>query len=135
MKRIYACIVSAIIVLILTGCTIEKENATKIKDMEYTVLDKDKIPEEFLTVIEEKKSQPLKLTYMDQGYLYIAQGYGAQETSGYSIKVLECYESKNAIYIHTNLIGPTKEEEIITTTTYPYLVVKMEENEKNVVFE
>ena len=35
----------------------------------------------------------------------------------------------------TNLIGPPKDEEIIEESTYPYVVVKIEYIEKDVVFE
>lgn len=60
----------------------------------------------------KKKSGPFKITYADKDALYIARGYGEQKTSGYSIEVKECYETENAIYIHTNLIGPSKEEKL-----------------------
>ena len=86
-------------------------------------------------MIKEKETTPLKLTYADQGVLYIAEGYGEQPTSGYSIEVKECFETKNAIYLHTNLIGPTKEERIVEKATYPYIVIKMEFIDKNVVFQ
>ena len=75
------------------------------------------------------------MTYADNGSLYIAVGYGEQPTSGYSIEVKELYETENAIYIHTNLIGPAKDEKIVERKTYPYIVVKLEFVDKNVVFE
>ena len=40
-----------------------------------------------------------------------------------------------AIYIHTNLIGPSKEEKIVEAKTFPYVAVKMQFIDKNVVFE
>ena len=49
--------------------------------------------------------------------------------------MIECYETNNAIYIHTNLLGPGQDEEVVEQTTYPYIVIKMEYNEKNVVFD
>ncbi|EEA81566.1 hypothetical protein CLONEX_02531 [[Clostridium] nexile DSM 1787] len=110
-------------------------NTEKIRDVEITVLEEEKIPEEFLTQIEEKNSGPFKITYADKDALYIARGYGEQKTSGYSIEVKECYETENAIYIHTNLIGPSKEEKIVEAKTFPYVAVKMQFIDKNVVFE
>ena len=92
-------------------------------------------PEELEEMIEEKGEEPFKLTYADDGTLYIAVGYGKQPTSGYSIKVTELYETENAIYIHTNLIGPAKDEKILERATYPYIVIKTEFIDKNVVFE
>ena len=118
--------------------TAENEGLTsQIADAraDIKLLEEEKIPEEFLTQIEEKKSGPFKITYADKDALYIARGYGEQKTSGYSIEVKECYETENAIYIHTNLIGPSKEEKIVEAKTFPYVAVKMQFIDKNVVFE
>lgn len=118
-----------------TGCSVKKMNTEKIRDIEFTVLEEEEIPEEFREVIESRKKNPFKVTYADKGALYIAEGYGEQQTSGYSIEVKACYETKNAIYMHTNLIGPPKKEEIVKAKTYPYVAVKMEYIDKNVVFQ
>ena len=123
------------LLMLCQGCSVKKMNTEKIRDVEITVLEEEKIPEEFLTQIEEKKSGPFKITYADKDALYIARGYGEQKTSGYSIEVKECYETENAIYIHTNLLGPEKGEKTEEVTTYPYVVVKLEYIEKNVIFD
>ena len=115
----------------LTGCSAEQLKTEKLRDIEFTVLDKNDIPEELQGMIDEKENQPLKLTYADNGQLYIAVGYGEQPTSGYSIEVTELYETKNAIYIHTNLLGPTNEEKVLERKTHPYIVVKLEFIDKN----
>lgn len=119
--------------------SIKKINAEPVREEkkkeDKVVFREEKIPEEFLTQIEEKKSGPFKITYADKDALYIARGYGEQKTSGYSIEVKECYETENAIYIHTNLIGPSKEEKIVEAKTFPYVAVKMQFIDKNVVFE
>ena len=62
-------------------------------------------------------------------------GYGTRPTSGYSIKVKALYETENAVYIQTELLGPSKEEKITEKQTYPYVVVKMEWIDKNIIFE
>lgn len=120
---------------ILCACSVEKMNTEKIRDIEFTVLEEDDIPKEMLETIQTKKADTFKITYADKGCLYIAEGYGERGTTGYSIEVKSCYETENAVYIHTNLIGPSKQEEILETKTYPYIVVKMEFIDKNVVFE
>ena len=99
------------------------------------MLNKQEVPEEFGEVIEEKKPTPFCLTYMDQGFLYIAEGYGAQPKTGYSVAVTELYETNEAVYFHTNLLGPEKGEDTKEITTFPYVVVKLEAVEKPVVFE
>lgn len=126
---------STILVLMAVGCATEKLSTEKLRDIDFTVVDEDDVSEELEEMIDEKEGKPFKLTYADNGILYIAVGYGEQPTTGYSIQVKELYESKNAIYIHTNLIGPTKDEKILERKTHPYIVVKMEYIDKNVVFE
>ncbi len=117
------------------GCGLEKTDEKKIADLPYTILEEKEIPQEFLAVIEEKKEQIFKLTYTDEENLYIAVGYGVQQTGGYSISVNQCYETANAIYFDTTLIGPSKGEQVNEAKSYPYLVIKTEYAEKNVVFE
>jgi len=119
----------------LVGCSVQKDDMEKLRDMEYTVLEERKIPEELMNYIEEAKTEPFEMTYGDEGYLYIAKGYGAKDTSGYSIQVEECYESTNIICIKTSLSGPSNDEEISEQETYPYIVLKTEYSEKNVVFK
>jgi len=123
------------LVLFTVGCSTKENSLEKLKDLEFTVVDEEDIPEEMKSQIDENKGKLLKTTYADKGALYICEGYGEQPTSGYSIEVTDCYETKNAIYIHTNLLGPDTDEEVVDQPTYPYIVIKMEYNEKNVVFD
>ena len=122
-------------VFLLSACQVTAMKEEKIRDLEYTVVAADEIPEELMAQIEKEKEEPMKLTFSDKGYLYIVHSYGAQETSGYSIEVKELYETKNAICIETELWGPKKTEKIVETETYPFVAVKIEENEKYVVFQ
>ncbi len=135
MKRILSTILSICILISLCACSARELATEKIRDIDFTVVKEEDIPKELMTKIKEKEATPLKLTYADQGALYIAEGYGERPTSGYSIEVKECFETKNAIYLHTNLLGPTKEERIVEKATYPYIVIKMEFIDKNVVFQ
>lgn len=123
-----------IIGLNLFGCATQPDRTEKLRDLEFTVLDKDDIPDSFMEEIAERVEKGFKLTFEDQGYLYIAEGYGKQETSGYSIEVAEIYETENVIYVQTDLIGPSNDEEIVESPTYPYIVLKTESIDKNVVF-
>ncbi len=135
MKKLFSAIVSLSILLSLCACSSKELATEKVRDIEFTVTEEENIPEELTTMIEEKRQAPFKMTYADQGELYVAVGYGEQSTSGYSIEVIECYETKNAIYVHANLIGPAKGEKIVDAKTYPYIVIKMEFIDKNVVFQ
>ena len=119
----------------LSACKSNKGEVDKIRDLEFTVVEDADLPEKLATIIEEKKVNPFKLTYSNEDYLYIVQGYGGQKTGGYSISVNELYLTENAIYVKTNLIGPGKDEPVTQTVTYPYVVIKTEYLDKLVVFE
>ena len=47
----------------------------------------------------------------------------------------EVYLTSNAIIFDTELIGPRKGETISKSPSYPYIVVKVELRDENVVFE
>lgn len=125
----------ALLLILSGGCAGKKIKKEKLRDISFTVVTKEEIPEELAEMIQEKGVRPFKLTFQDQGMLYIAVGYGKQETSGHSIHVKDCYETPNAVYIHTNLIGPSPKEKSMEAETTPYIVVKMENIEKIVVFQ
>lgn len=119
----------------LCGCSVQKDDMEKIRDIEFTVIDEAKLPVELKDYLEEAKQDPFEITYGDEGYLYIAKGYGKKDTSGYSIEVEECFETSNVICVRTNLLGPPKGEEILEEETFPYIVLKIEYSDKSVVFE
>lgn len=135
MRRMLCVLVCLLPVLLLAGCSVEKTDKTKLKDLEYTIVEKDEIPDEMKAEIEKRKAEPFKITYGDGASLYIGQGYGKRETSGYSVEIKACYETSNSIFIHTNLIGPGNDEEISEKATYPYVVVKMPWSEKTVLYK
>ena len=60
--------------------------------------------------------------------------YGAQPTTNYSISIQEIYEAEKAIFISSMLMGPSKKEKVIETETYPYIVSRLDYNEKTVIF-
>ena len=119
---------------ILTGCKGEDTDVKKIRDLEFTVVEDADVPDALMETINEKKAHPFKLHYKNSDYLYIVVGYGEQPTGGYSVSVDELYLTSNAIYIDTNLIGPSQDEFVSNATTYPYVVVKTEFIDKPVVF-
>lgn len=121
--------------LFFTGCGVKKAGSEKVRDMEFTVLEEQEIPEKLMEQIQEKKADDFKMTYILDDYLYIARGFGMQETGGYSIQVQELYLADNAIYFEADLIGPQNSEEKEKAVSYPFIVVKTERLEENVVFE
>ena len=136
MRRKSACICCLLVTfLLLTACAAGRDNTEKLRDIEFTVVSPEDVPEELMSIITEKQEEGFQLTYADQGYLYLAYGYGVRDTSGYSVEVAQCYEAEDVVRMKTNLLGPSKEEEIIEESTYPYVVVKMEFIDKDVIFE
>ena len=142
-RRVKCCLArccTMIMVLILAsgiwcGCGIEKTDGKKIRDLEYEIIEEDDIPEELKAKIEEKKEADFKLTYESDRYLYIVRGYGEQETGGYSIQILDFYLTNNAIVFDTNLMGPSKDEVKNAAPSYPYLVIRVENQDKNIIFQ
>ena len=123
--------------MMLAGCGKKKDPMEKIKDLEFTVLAEENIPEELKAVIEEKKNLPFKVTYQDNGFMYICVGYGEQVSGGYSIAVNALYLTENAIYADTTLLGPDPADVAAgkkNAPSTPYIVLKMEFVDKPVVF-
>lgn len=116
------------------GCASGTKAPEKIKDLEFTVVAPENIPVELKDIIEEKKADPFKVTYEDEGWLYVVTGYGEQQSGGYSIQVREFYETENAVYVDTNLLGPEDVNAKENQHSYPYIVLKTEQIGKNVVF-
>ena len=77
---------------VISGCRANISGTESDRMVEYTVICGDEIPEEFKKQINENKAKAMKLTYKDDEYLYIAEGFGTKETGGYSITVNTIYE-------------------------------------------
>ena len=122
-------------VLLFTGCALLSEEKIKLRDLDFTVISEEKIPEQLKTIIEEKKSQPFKITYTDNKNLYICIGYGEQKTGGYSIAVNELYLTDTNIVVNTSLLGPDASEKEEAQPSCPYIVIKTEYLENPVVFQ
>lgn len=128
------CLLAAVSVL-LSGCTYLSDEKIKLRDLDFTVLSEEKIPEELKSIIEERKNAPFQITYTDNENLYICIGYGEQKTGGYSIAVEELYLTDSNIYVNTSLLGPDAAEKSNKTPSYPYIVLKTEFLEQTVIFE
>lgn len=137
-KRIWIYVLLIAGILGGVGCAgKERDTLEKIKDLDFTVITEENAPKELLDITEEKKEEGFKLTFQDNGFLYICRGYGKQETGGCSITVDALYETENAIYFDTTLVGPTpgEDEGKRKSPSYPYVIIKTELVDKPVVFE
>lgn len=126
--RLYIISLLLIVLTIFTACkTEEPQDKNKIRDLEYTVIERENLPEIVLEKIEDEKTMPFKFSYSDGEYIYVAIGYGEQLTGGYSIQVRELYETDSYIVVKTELIGPTSEELATSVITYPFIVIRTED--------
>ena len=119
----------------LGGCGIGTSETTRLRDLEFTIISEERLPDELKSLIAERQNAEFKITYTDNEYLYICVGYGEQATGGYSIAVNDLYLTDNSIYISTCLLGPSPEDRVGTAPSYPFIVVKTEYLDKTVVFE
>ena len=78
----------------LRGCVSTQAETEKIRDMKYEVIEEEDIPQSLREMIKGGEKKPFRITYSDQGFLYIAQGYEVQPTTGYSVEVKELMRRK-----------------------------------------
>ncbi len=121
--------------VLLSGCSGTGDGQGERKEIEFTVMESEKLPQELREAIEKNKAQEIRMTYTDGGFMYLIRGYGEQETGGYSISVSECTEDEERIYFDTRLIGPQEQKKHRDAPSYPCLVVKIEAREKEAVIE
>ena len=75
----------------------------KKRDLAYTVIEQDEMPQELKEQIEKEEKNVFGITYADQGILYAARGFGEKKTDGYHAGVTACYETEDTIYVITEL--------------------------------
>lgn len=119
----------------LFGCGVEKTDESKVGDIDYCIVEENDIPKELMAKIQEKKAADLKMVFENDDFVYIVRGYGEQETGGYSIQITDVYLTKNAVVFRSNLVGPSKDQVKNVVPSYPYVVLKIQNMEKNVIFE
>ncbi len=121
--------VTACAVVFLAACSVSDLNSgagEKVEDLEYVILDEDRIPEELMPLIEERYEEAFQMTYTDNDYLYVCIGYGKQENSGYTIIVNDFFLGENGVLVDTSLIGPAAGEERINEPQFAYIVMRTE---------
>ncbi len=133
--RICLSAVPLALALLLCGCARSEDAADGRTEVDFTVVASDQLPPELLTIIEENKKEEMRLTFEDGEELYLIRGYGEQKTGGYSIAVSECAEDEDGVWFDTRLIGPPDGQSGGKEPSYPYIVVKIERRDKDVMIE
>lgn len=117
------------------GCGMMQQKKGKEHAVEYTVLGEDQIPDEIQKVVDVKKQEEFQMTYQEEDMLYLLQGYGIQSSGGYSIRVEKVSENDTELHVKTKLIGPEGKSGETEGISCPYLVIKVENRHKKVVFD
>lgn len=134
-KRTVSVFLTVCLLFFTVGCEKQTESAERSKDLDYTVVAVRDCPQDFLKELEDKKVNPFQMTYMDGEYLYIALGYGEQPTGGFSITVHGLYETGEKLCLETELLGPGKDETVKEKASYPYIIIKTEKTDREVLFD
>lgn len=124
----------AVILAVLSGCAAGQPDSAH-RELDYTIVEEREIPEKLMESIEKRKETEFKITFENEDGLYLAHGYGEQETGGYSIVVHEVAVTDRALYFDTELLGPEHGTNPPKKPSYPYIVVKTTNQNQNVVFE
>lgn len=123
-------------VVILQGCRCriipQEEEKRKVS---FVIVSEECIPKALGDLIESRKEEEIRLTYVDGEDRYIIIGYGKQNTGGYSIYIKDLYATDNALYVDTCLLGPGKETKVKQVPSYPVIVLQISEMALPVVFK
>ena len=119
----------------LTGCMVGEKNSGGMSDVEFTVMKKDDLPEEVKEMINGNEQEEFQMTCGWEKELYLMRGYGIQSTGGYSIQVEYVTENEKELHIKTHLMGPGSREMRKQGISCPYIVVKVDNSGKTVIFD
>ena len=135
MKKILTLLgVTALFLPLLFACG-KKEAEEDRREVDFTVVPWEELPEPLREAVEQNKKEEIRMSYLDGEDLYLVRGYGEQETGGYSISVLECWENEEKLCLDTRLLGPENPDEISKNPTWPCLVLRVENQDKEVVIQ
>ncbi|MGN0435325.1 MAG: protease complex subunit PrcB family protein [Wujia sp.] len=136
-KLTKAALAMAMLLFLLSGCK-DKEETVR-SEIDFTVCDKTKIPEELFNIIEEKKTKVFKLSYINDSYMYVVVGYGEKSRDNMHVVVEDLYMTDSAIFVETNLytdkISASDTDAYGESSMYPYIVLKFEKYDLPVVFD
>ena len=135
MRRRYVLILGCVFLLLcMMGCALQTKEK-KLRDVEYTVVGAEDVPQELQEEINKIKDEEFQLTYDDGAYLYMAKGYGTRESSGYNISVQQVYLTEHTIVFETQITGPAEGTDAANKETTTYIVIKTERLDGQVIFE
>ncbi len=117
----------------ISGCSVERGRKNNNKEVDYTIVKSQDIPEQLKSQIDMKMRDEFDITYSDGNSMYIVSGYGEVPTGGYSITVEELVMDKDNINVRTKLHAPEENNDVVQEFSCPYVVIKLEDSDKKVV--
>lgn len=121
-------------ILCCVGCGMMGSQGERIS-VPFTVVEADEVPKELQEIIEAHKTEEIKMTFEGEDGLYIIRGYGEQPTGGYSISADYVELGEDGLHVTTTLIGPAAGENPAQEPSYPWIVLKVEDADQEVIFE
>jgi len=119
---------------LLCSCN-SMDRKTKGTEYSFAVVSAKDIPEELLRQINDQKQNPFQMSFLDENYLYVAVGYGEQNTGGYSIQVDSITDDGEKLQFVSHLIGPKEEENVRKKVSFPFIVIKMEKMDRDIIYQ
>lgn len=123
-RRTLSVLIILLAVICFSGCGGSKEEEA-LTPADFTVVPPEELPEALKTIIEDKKTGDMSLTYATDSELYIVKGYGTRPNDGYNVRVKTCAVGNESIIFKTELTGPKKDDKTTGIPSYPYIVVKL----------
>lgn len=133
MKRLLCMFLILVLGLSVIGCS--KNDSSSDADcepLEFEIMDENDVSQKIKEKMFEKKDEPYFFTYGDKKDMFIAIGYGAMPTGGYSIKIESVELCGDKIIIKSELIAPSKEEVVTTAISYPGIILKIDATDAKV---
>ncbi len=125
------------LLLAMTGCQskkIQERTYENMTDLTYEIVSGSDVPHKVNEKIFREKEEGFGFTYRDGEEMYIAFGFGRQNTGGFSIQMMAAKENESEILIEARLVAPGPEEVVSTSPSYPYMILKMASMKKDVQF-
>lgn len=136
-KRVLLAATVLLLLMMVTSCG-EKQKPKRtyesMQDAVYEIVSGSNVPHKVNEKIFKERDKGFGFSYRDNEGMYIAFGFGRQNTGGFSIQLAAVKENEDEILIEAKLIAPAPEEVVSTSPSYPYMILKMEDTEKNVEF-
>ena len=136
--RWLALLMIAVLMAVLAGCASSDETSTdydpSMPDLEYEIAQAKDLPQKVNEKIFNKQKERFGFTYRDEDVMYIVFGFGEQPTGGYSIQVAALKDGTDKIILEANLLAPGKEEVISPSPSYPVMILKTQDHDKDVSF-